>query len=62
MKSLLAFLASIACAHEPGEFIDGQEVIGHYEVVRTYTVVEHIDIVAEPEPDPYEGLLVFYDY
>ena len=42
--------------------IDGREVVGSYEVVRTYTVVEHRDIVAPPEPDPYEGLLVFYDY
>ena len=37
-------------------------MVGSYEVVRTYTVVEHRDIVAPPEPDPYQGLLVFYDY
>ena len=53
MKYALALLAATVygsdAALEDHELVDGMEVIGHEEVVTTYTTVEHIDILADDD-------------
>ena len=53
MKYALALLAATVYGQdhdlEDHELVDGMEVIGHEEVVTTYTTVEHIDILADDD-------------
>ena len=47
MKYTLALLAATVMGEEfEHETIDGMQVIGEQEVVTTYTVVEHVDVLA----------------
>ena len=53
MKYTLALLAATVYGQDHDlsdhELVDGMEVIGHEEVVTTYTTVEHIDILADDD-------------
>ena len=53
MKYALALLAATVYGQDHDlsdhELVDGMEVIGHEEVVTTYTTVEHIDILADDD-------------